>query len=232
MQIKGLQKTTLIDFPGRVACTVFLAGCNFRCPYCQNPDLVGKAEKLPTISEEEFFRFLAKRKKWLDGVCITGGEPTINKELPEFIKKIKALGFAVKLDTNGTNPKMVAELLKAGLLDYIAMDIKAPLERYKEIVRVKVDVDAVKKSAALLMKGGVDYEFRTTVVPGLFDENDAKEIAKWLKGADKYYLQQFNPGVRLLDRGFEKLEPYPQERLEEFGEIMKPEFGVCEIRGL
>ncbi|MFH1225079.1 MAG: anaerobic ribonucleoside-triphosphate reductase activating protein [Candidatus Diapherotrites archaeon] len=232
MQINGLQKTTLIDFPGKVACTVFLAGCNFRCPYCQNPDLIEGSGKLPAIPEEEFFGFLEGRKKWLDGVCITGGEPTINGELPRFVKKITELGFAVKLDTNGTNPEMLAELLKAGLLDYVAMDIKAPLGRYTGVARVKADADAVKKSAALLMKSGVEYEFRTTVVPGLFDEKDAREIAKWLKGAEKYYIQQFNPRTRLLDRAFEKIEPYPGKRLEGFGKIMKPSFRICEIRGI
>ncbi|MFH1696981.1 MAG: anaerobic ribonucleoside-triphosphate reductase activating protein [Candidatus Diapherotrites archaeon] len=231
MDIAGLQKTTLIDYPGKVACTVFVAGCNFRCPYCHNPDLVQAGREIPKMPRQgEFFKFLAKRKKWLDGVCITGGEPTLNAELPEFIGKIKAEGFLVKLDTNGTNPKLLGELIKGGLVDYVAMDIKAPLEGYDKVVGVKVDTAAIKESAAMLMQGGVDYEFRTTVVPELFGEKEAREIAKWLKGAKKYYLQTFNPQVPLLDREFMKKKPYEQGGMGKLREIMAPAFGICGVR--
>lgn len=231
MLIKGLVKTTLIDYPGKVACTVFLARCNFRCPYCQNPDLVAGYDGLPTITKEEVFERLKSRKKWLDGVCISGGEPTLNEELPEFLRKIKSVGFLIKLDTNGTNPEMLKKLLDEKLVDYIAMDIKAPLERYEEVVKTKVDLEKIKKSVEIICKSGVDYEFRTTVVPGLLSGEDIEKICLWLRGSKRYYLQQFRPDVT-LDASFRKVAPYRREEMLKYHNRVKDNFEVCEVRGI
>ncbi len=234
MIIKGLQKHTLLDYPGKIACTIFVFGCNFRCGYCHNPELVDARMEgdLKTYSQEEILQFLKERGGFLEGVCITGGEPTLNKELPEFIKGIRALGYKVKLDTNGTNPEMLEFLLKKRLVDYVAMDFKAPLERYETIVNSKVNIEDLKKSVALI-KEFPDYEFRITVAPSLTDMQDLIGIAEFLKGkkANKaFYLQQFQAG-KCLDKGFEKTKPYSQERLEEFCKRLKQYFTKCEIRG-
>ena len=212
MDISGLQKTTLLDYPGQVACTVFLAGCNLRCPFCHNASLVLE-NPLPQMTESEFFAFLKKRRGILDGVCITGGEPTLRKELPEFIGKIRELGFRVKLDTNGTNPDMLERLLKEGLLDYVAMDIKNSPERYS-VTCGGIDVlDKVKHSAALLMESGTDYEFRTTCVHPLHDETAMAEIGKWLAGAKGYYLQNFVDSGSLVGTGVTGLDSATMEAL-------------------
>ncbi|MFH1774508.1 MAG: anaerobic ribonucleoside-triphosphate reductase activating protein [Methanobacteriota archaeon] len=231
MLIKGLVKTTLIDYPGKVACTVFLAKCNFRCPYCQNPDLVVGYGELPTISEEEIFGHLKSRKKWLDGVCVSGGEPTLNSDLPEFLRKIKSMGFLIKLDTNGTNPEMLKKLLDEKLIDYAAMDIKAPLERYEEVVRVRVDLEKIKQSVEIIRNSGVDYEFRTTVVPGLLNSGDIEKICSWLRGSKRYYLQQFRSDIT-LDASFRKVAPYKPEEMLKCYEVAKNNFEVCEVRGI
>lgn len=229
MKIKGLQKQTLIDYPGKIACTIFTFGCNFRCSYCHNPELI-EDDGRPEIKQEEIIDFLKKRKGFLDGVCITGGEPTLNKELPDFISKIKKLGFMVKLDTNGSNPEMLKELIDRKLLDYVAMDIKAPLEYYDKITNVKVNRDDIQKSVNLIRRLK-DYEFRITVVPGLFDNDSAKLIGEWLKGSKRFYIQQFR-GIKTLDDNFVGKKPFSKEELENFCSIMKPYFERCDIRGL
>jgi pyruvate formate lyase activating enzyme len=228
MKIKGLQKQTILDYPGKLACTIFTFGCNFRCGFCHNPELVVDDGR-PEIKQENILEFLKDRKGFLDGVCITGGEPTLNEGLPEFISKIKELGFLVKLDTNGTNPKMLKELIDKKLVDYVAMDIKAPLEFYDKITNVKVKKDDIQKSVDLVrtMK---EYEFRTTVVPGLFDENYAKSIGEWLKGSNKFFIQQFR-GIKNLDKNFVGKKPFSKEELISFCNILKPYFKKCEIRG-
>jgi len=228
MIIKGLQKHTIIDYPGKVACTIFTFGCNFHCNYCHNPELVIDDGR-PEIKEIEILEFLKERKDFLDGVCITGGEPTINKDLPDFIKKIKALGFLVKLDTNGTNPKMLEELIEKKLVDYIAMDIKAPLEFYDNVTNVKVKKNDIQKSVDIIKKIP-GYEFRITVVPGLFKEGYALAIGKWLKGTKRFYIQQFR-GIKTLDKSFVNKKPFSKEELIKIYNIMKPFFEKCEIRG-
>lgn len=228
MIIKGLQKQTLLDYPGKIACTIFTFGCNFRCSYCHNPELI-EDDGRPEIKEKEILEFLKERKDFLDGVCITGGEPTLNKDLPEFISKIKKLGFSVKLDTNGTNPEMLKELLDKKLIDYVAMDIKAPLNFYESIVNAKVVKDDIQRSIDLIRKMK-DYEFRITVVPGLFDENHARMIGEWLKGSKMFYIQQFR-GIKTLDKNFVNKRPFSKEELEFFCRIMRPYFEKCEIRG-
>lgn len=231
MLIKGVHKTTLIDYPGKIASIIFLAGCNFRCPYCQNPSLVKDHEELPTMPEKDALEFLRGRKKWLDGVCISGGEPTLNKELPEFLRKIKNMKLLIKLDTNGTNPQMLKELLDEKLLDYIAMDIKAPPERYEEVVKAKVDLEKIKKSVEIIRNSGVDYAFRTTVVPGLLNSEDIKKICSWLRGSKRYYLQQFRNHVT-LDASFRKVAPYRREEMLKYHNMVKDNFEVCEVRGI
>lgn len=214
MKFKGWQKTTLLDYPGKIACTVFVTGCNFRCPFCQNPELVLEAETLPTIPEEEILKFLKRRRGLLEGVVITGGEPTLYPDLPKFAKKVKDLGFLVKLDTNGTNPEMLKDLFEWDLVDYVAMDIKGPIEEYEkyigqtQILNLK---SKIKKSIGILLKGGIEFEFRTTVVPTLHTEEDLIEMAKEFDQLPiKWYLQGFRP-IKCLDPKFEKIRPYPKE---------------------
>lgn len=228
IDIRGLQKTTLVDYPGKVAATVFLGGCNMRCPYCHNPGLVFKTADL--ISEESVLKTLSENKKWIDAVCITGGEPTLQEELPLFARKLKDIGFLVKLDTNGTNPAMIGRLLRENLLDYVAMDVKGAPEDYGRACGVKVDVDAVKKSAEIIMGSGVDYEFRTTVVPGFFDEGTARKICLWLGGAKRYYLQQFVASEKMIDPKMNGVKAYSKEELKGFVEVLKPGFGEVGVR--
>jgi len=204
MRIGGFQKLTLIDFPGKIATTVFTVGCSFRCPFCHNPELVVSSQFLVQgKQEEEFFAHLAKRKGKLEGVCITGGEPTIQKDIVEFVKKIKELGFAVKLDTNGTRPDVLKKLLDLKLLDFVAMDIKNQLKKYDKTTGVKGDKKRIKLSVDLIMNSRLPYEFRTTVVPGIHEEKDFLEIAKWIGGANAYYLQEYRE-MRILDPKLKK----------------------------
>lgn len=228
MDISGLQKTTLLDYPGYVACTVFLGGCNLRCPFCHNAPLV-LTNPAPQMQEEEFLAFLRKRRGVLDGVCITGGEPTLRAGLPEFIGKIRELGFRVKLDTNGTHPGMLEMLLKDGLLDYVAMDIKNSPRRYRETCGGVDALEAVRQSAALLMESGVDYEFRTTCVKPLHDPSALTEIGQWLGGAKRYYLQNFVDSGTLVGSGISGLT---KEEMEALCQTVLPYIPNTHLRGL
>lgn len=234
MLIGGLQKLTLIDYPGKIACTVFTVGCNFRCPFCHNPELIDPSKfKLSEIIEEKsFFDFLNARRGLLDGICITGGEPTLYPDLPEFIKKIKALRFLVKLDTNGTKPEMLTALIADKLVDCIAMDIKTALQKdlYEKVTGSAVDFENIKKSIEIIMQSGLEYEFRTTVVPGLHTKNDILSIAEEIRGAKKYYLQQFVAGEKIFNPDFRKIKSYPGEFLREVCEKIKNNFEICEVR--
>jgi len=232
MIIAGLQKTTLIDYPGKIACVVFLAGCNFRCPWCYSSELVLplKIAKQPRISEEDFFDFLRQRQGKLEGVVICGGEPTINKELYQFIEKIKQFGFFVKLDTNGSNPKMLKDLVSAKLIDYVAMDIKLSKEKYQMVFAEKIDFKNIEESVDFLKQGKVDFEFRTTVVNTIHKEEDFLEIAKWIGGKNvKYYLQNFR-AEKTIDPEFEKIEPFKEEFLKEIAKEISPYFKICQLR--
>ncbi len=231
IEIGGLQKTTLIDYPGRLAATVFLCGCNFRCPFCYSRELVLPEEikKQPKISEKEFFDFLKEKKGLLEGIVICGGEPTIHQDLPDFIKKIKDLGYLVKLDTNGSNPEMLKRLIGEKLIDYTAMDVKGPKEKYDEAAGVKVDMRKIGESMAILKEEKVGFEFRTTVVPTIHAKEDIVKIAKWIGPAKKYYLQSFRP-EKTVDPKFEKVKPYPKDYLPEIKEEISQFFEVCQVR--
>lgn len=221
MKFKGLQGLSLIDYPNKLCATLFTGGCNFRCPYCHNPELVIGYEKLPDIIQDEILKFLKERKGFLDGITICGGEPTIHSYLPDFVKLVKKEGFLVKLDTNGTNPDM----LKKIEVDYIAMDIKGSLKRYNEVSGVKVDTDFIKKSVDLIMESSIDYEFRTTVFPGFFNKEDAVQIAKWVKGAKRYVLQKPTV-VKTLDGNIKNAKLYSDAELRELADILPN----CSIR--
>jgi len=231
MIIAGLQKLTLIDYPGKIGATVFLSGCNFRCDWCYSSELVlpKKIKNQPVIPGKDFFSFLKQRQGLLEGIVICGGEPTINKDLGKFIKKIRKLGFLVKLDTNGSNPKMLKELIDNNLLDYIAMDIKVPWGLKSQISISKYE-NEIKKSVDLLKNSGLNFEFRTTVVPTVHTKKDVLEIAKWIGGSKiKYYLQNFRP-EKTIDPKFEKIKPYSDKYLLEIQQAVSPFFLVCEIR--
>lgn len=232
MIIGGLQKTTLIDYPGKLACTVFLAGCNFRCPWCYSSELVLplKIAKQPRISEKEFFDFLRERRGLLEGVVVCGGEPTINKDLLQFIEKIKNLGYVVKLDTNGSNPEMLKDLVNRGLVDYVAMDIKTVKEKYPIIFNEQLDIKSIEESAQFLKTGKIDFEFRSTILPQIHSKEDLINIAKWIGGPNvKYYLQNFRP-EKTIDPDFENLEPYKEEYLKEIAKEISPYFKFCDLR--
>jgi pyruvate formate lyase activating enzyme len=205
LKILGLNKTTLLDYPEKVAATIFTGGCNFRCPFCHNRDLVLPNERGDSYSEQEILDFLSKRKNVLSGVCVSGGEPTINSDLPLFIEKIKAMGYMVKLDTNGTNPYMLKELIEAGLIDYCAMDIKNCPEKYNITcgVEIGMDISDVKKSVSILLNQSViNYEFRTTIVQELHTEDDIIKIAAWIKDAKAYFLQSYKDCDQVISHGF------------------------------
>ena len=231
MKIGGFQKLTLIDYPGRIAATVFLTGCNFRCPFCYSSELVlpEKIKNQPKISEKDFFIFLKERKELIEGIVLCGGEPTISKGLIPLIKKIKKMGFSVKLDTNGSDPKLLKTLIDKKLVDYIAMDIKGPKERYNNFSGTKADVKKIQKSIDILKEGKVDYEFRSTIVPTLHKREDVIEMAKWIRGAKRYYLQNFR-SEKTIDPKFEKIKPYPQEYLLEIQKAISPFFEICQVR--
>jgi len=231
MTIGGLQKLTLIDYPGKIAATVFITGCNFRCPWCYSSELVllEKIREQPKILEKDFFDFLKMRRELLEGVVICGGEPCINKELPSFAKKIKKLGYSVKIDTNGSNPKMLKDLIDKKLIDYVAIDIKASKKKYEKLTGKRINIKNIEKSISLLKEGRIDCEFRTTIVPGLLKKEDILEIAQWICGARKYYLQNFRP-EKTIDPKFKKIKPYPDKYLLEIVKAISPFFEICELR--
>lgn len=231
IKICGLQKTTLLDYPGHVAATIFLGGCNFRCPFCHNAELLGNDAEAQ-YSREEVISFLTKRKRVLEGVCITGGEPTLQPEpLEDFIREVRSLGLLVKLDTNGTRPDVTRNLAQKGLLDCIAMDIKAAPEHYPQVCGVAgADLDAVRESVAWLISGTLPYELRTTVVKGLHTRADFEQIGPWIEGCSHYYLQNYVASELVLcPDGFDS---FSKDELLEFAEIVKPYVGDVALRGI
>jgi len=230
MILGGFQKLTLLDYPGKIAATVFTVGCSFRCPFCHNPELVDLRLAHNEESEKNFFEFLSKRKGKLEGICITGGEPTIQPDIIDFIKKIKKEGFLVKLDSNGTRPDVLKKLFDQKLLDYVAMDIKSSLENYDLVTGSKVDKDRIRLSVNLIMHSRVSYEFRTTVVPGLHTEKDFDEIAKWISGAQNYYLQEYREEQKILDPNLKKKTKGQKIDLEKIQKKIQKNFGKMGIR--
>jgi len=229
MKIHGLQKMTLLDFPGRVACTVFLGGCDFRCPFCHNFELVdGTAQ--PLMDDAELLSFLAKRKGLLDGVAFTGGEPCLHPELPALLEKIRAMGFATKLDTNGYHPERLQEILDRRLVDYVAMDVKNSPAKYAGTCGLEtVDLDRVRRSINLLMNGPVDYEFRTTVVAEFHEVQDFEEIGKMIRGARRYFLQCFTDRDSVP---FGNLHAPTAEDLARYAEVIRPYVPDVSLRGV
>jgi len=231
MKIAGIQKLSMVDYPGKMACTIFFAGCNFRCPYCHNKSLVIPEADQPYMNEEEVLKFLKRRQGLLDGVCITGGEPLLqgDKILP-FIKKIKELGYSVKLDTNGTNPQLLKELCESGMIDYVAMDIKNSREKYGKAIGGEMITNQekgqnllkkVEESACFLMQGTVEYEFRTTLVRGIHEPEDIQHIVDWMKDAHIWYLQNFKDSGAVLNPNVCKMEPFSENELKMFANTAK-----------
>lgn len=229
MKICGLQKTTLLDFPGHVAATVFTGGCNFRCPFCHNSDLLGN-DTSSAYSEEEVLAFLGKRRGILEGIAITGGEPTLQPDLKDFILKARELGYRIKLDTNGYRPDILKELCEDGLVDYVAMDIKTSRERYSIVAGIpSVDMKKIEESVSFLKGGTVPYEFRTTVVKELLTADDFEKIGLWLEGSSQYFLQNFVDSENVLNPVYSSCT---KEELLAFLEIVKPHVKYADLRGI
>jgi len=230
MKLMGLQKLTLLDFPGKMACTVFTGGCNFRCPFCHNASLVLRPSEGAELPEAEFFAFLRKRTGLLDGVCVTGGEPLLNPELPEFLAKIRELGYLVKLDTNGSFPDRLGEILSAGLADYVAMDVKAGRANYCAAAGCpELETERISRSIRLLMGGQTGYEFRTTVVKGLHTRADFTDLAAWLAGAERYFLQGFVDSGDLIGTGYAAFSP---AEMRDFLSTVQRTVPNAELRGI
>lgn len=230
MKIHGFQSLTLLDYPGKVACTVFLGGCNFRCPFCQNTGLVLAPEREAVVPMEEVMGVLRKRRGMLDGVCITGGEPTLTSDLREFILRVRELGYLVKLDTNGYRPEVLENLLAEGLLNYVAMDIKSSPENYARVAGLPgLDLQRIRHSVELLMEAGVDYEFRTTVAQGLHTREDIEAIGRWLQGCRRYFLQNYRESEQVMMPVF---AGFSREQLENFRRLLLEYIPQVGIRGV
>ncbi len=229
MNIGGIQKLTLLDYPGKVACTLFTVGCNLRCPFCHNAALVTHPQDAGYVTDDELFSFLEKRVGILDGICVTGGEPTLQKDLPEFLAKLKNFGYCVKLDTNGTNPTLLKSLVDDSLVDYVAVDIKNSPEKYA-VTSGNIDlIDKIKESVSLLLSNNVDYEFRTTVVKDFHDVNDFEAIGKWISGAKRYFLQGFVDSGDLISKDTAEL---PKEKMLEMLKIVQKYVPNAQLRGV
>lgn len=228
MNLQGYQKLTLLDFPGKVACTVFTGGCNFKCPFCHNASLV-LSPNAYTSAQEDIFIYLASRRGIIDGVCITGGEPLLQPDIEDFIIKVKELGLLVKLDTNGSFPDKLKNLIDKGLLDYVAMDIKSSKENYSKLCGVDASIENIEKSVEIITTSGVPYEFRTTAVKELHTKEDFLNIGIWLKGAEKYFIQGFVDSGNLIEDG---LSAFSLEQMQEILEIVKQNIPEAELRGL
>lgn len=230
MEIHGFQKTTLLDYPGHVAATVFVGGCDFRCPFCHNGPLVLEPTSQPGIPEEEVFSYLQKRKGILEGICVTGGEPTLQQDLAVFIRRVKELGFLVKLDTNGGRPQVLEQLLQEGLLDYVAMDIKASPDNYAAAAGLEeLDFDKIRQSIRLLMESNILYEFRTTVVRGIHTLEEFEEIGRLLKGCRAYYLQGFRESESMVGQG---CQAFSAREMEKMAELAGKYIDRVELRGV
>lgn len=230
MKVGGFQKISTVDYPGYLASTIFLSGCNLKCKYCHNPSLAHGETGSENISMEEILSFLEKRKGFIDAVCVSGGEPTIHEDLEDLIRSIKDMGYNVKLDTNGTNPYVVKNLVDKKLVDYVAVDIKATIDKYEEVAGCFVNIDKIKETIRFLINSSVDYEFRTTLLPDL-SHRDIKEIAGYVEGSSKYVIQQFRNKITLNEDYSNKI-PYKPEIIMEMSDNIKHLFKQCEVRGV
>ena len=230
MKIGGIQKTSLLDYPELISAIIWTVGCNFRCPFCYNKDIVlGNVQLIP---EEEVFYFLEKRRGMLEGLVITGGEPLLQEDISDFCEKVKKISYLIKIDTNGMYPEKLRELIDKRLINYVAMDIKAPKNKYDKLTNVKVNIKKIEESIKILQNSKIDYEFRTTFVPELLTKKDIIEIAKWLNGSKKFYLQQFKSNPPLVSTDFEDVVPYIKEELIDTLNDIKSYFDICKIRGI
>lgn len=229
LPILRLQRLSLRDYPGKLCAKAVIPGCNFRCLYCADMELLRHHRDSELLPEREALDHLYRVRGFLDGLCLGGGEPTLHNGLLSFVYRVKSIGYLVKLDTNGTRPKRLRKLMEERVVDYVSLDVKAPLRRYNDVVRSRVDLDAIVESISLLRRGNVDHEFRTTVVPGLLDGDDLEEIAQNLAGSKRFVLQRYRPGVEQCP-AFEGAEPYSVGELKEFRDRVAPYFGNCRLR--
>ena len=229
MHICGLQKLAMVDYPGKLAATVFTGGCNLRCPFCHNALLVTRLEETPEIPETEVLEFLKSRQKLLDGVVLSGGEPLLQSDAGDFLHRVRDLGFSVKLDTNGCFPERLAAILEAGVVDYVAMDVKNRLEKYPQTCGVAaLDTAPIEESIRLLRRSGVDFEFRTTLMREFHTAADLEAVGRWLEGSPRYFLQNFVDSGSLIKEGFHGFTP---QELQDFAGLVRPYFGQVEVRG-
>lgn len=229
MNIGGFQEISLLDYPGKVATIIWTTGCNFRCPFCYNPDMV--LDKTDHVPVEDFISFLTKRKGKIDAVSISGGEPFLQPDLSDFITRVKNFGFLVKVDTNGSFPSKLEELLEKELVDYVSMDVKSSKKHYSEITKVSINIDDINRSIQIIKNKAPDYEFKTTVIPTYHTEGDIIEIAKWIKGAKRYYLQQFKSDTTLLSSETASVKPYPVDVLKKMCGKVSSYVDHCMVRG-
>lgn len=230
MHIGGIQKLTLLDYPDRTSCTIFTVGCNYRCPFCHNAPIIQEQHSVQEIALSEIMEFLKKRKGLLDGVCISGGEPLLQEGLVNFLEEIKALSFSVKVDTNGSNPKKLKQLIDSNLVDYIAMDVKNAPDRYGQTIGINgYAFEPIKESISLLLSSDIPYEFRTTVVREFHTSGDILSIARWIEGARGYYLQSFVDSGNVLTSG---LNGYSKEDMQHFKNLVRPLVPSVELRGI
>ncbi len=229
MKIGGLQKVSLIDYPGKISAIIFTQGCNFRCPYCHNPELVEKKLYRPCLPEKDILEFLESRRGKLDAVTITGGEPTLQEDLIPFIGRIRKMGFCVKLDSNGSRPDVLAQLFQEKLLDFIAMDVKAPAAKYPSLIKAAIPFDVIRESIGLILRSGIEHEFRTTVVSSKLSGADILEITREIAGAKRYAIQKFRP-VRTLNKKYLSETSYPDEALLNIKKQLEKDIPLIVIR--
>jgi len=230
MIIGGLQKTSLLDYPNILSAIIWTTGCNFRCPFCYNKQLVfGKTQIIP---EKTILSFLEKRRDVLEGLSISGGEPLLQEDIVDFTEKVKKLNYLIKIDTNGAFPERLNELIDKKLVDYVSMDVKAPKEKYNQLVGFKIDISKIEQSIDLIKNEAPDYEFKTTVVPDMLNKKDIVETAKWLEGSKQFYLQQFKSDSPLISSKLNDVVPYSKEELNEILQEIKPFFKNCSLRGV
>jgi len=230
MKIGGLQKTSLLDYPNTISAIIWTVGCNFKCPFCYNKNLVEGEVEL--VHEEKILSFLKLRKGLLEGLVISGGEPLLQEDIIDFTKKVKGLGYLIKIDTNGMYPEKLKELIDKKLVDYVSMDVKAPKKKYVQLAGAKTDISKIEKSIDIIRKDAPDYEFKTTFAPNLLTKKDIVEIAKWLEGSKRFYLQQFKGDTPLISSELNNIAPYPKEDLIKTLEEIKPFFKNCDVRGI